>query len=228
MTGEGKGDTEKWVEAKGAKYPYGYDKGGKISGYFGITGIPQSVLIDPSGNVVWRGSPGSLTDTMIESSVAGALEVPVWKWPEQAKKARQAVQKRQFAKALQEARALGDEGAKIATALENLVKGRVAGLEATAKSGDWLGVEERGKSLEKELAGLPEEARVTEILQQLKGDKDAQAVLSAQKDVRKLMSGKIKKGDIPRIEKKLKEISAEFPGTGASRDAEKAITVLRQ
>lgn len=228
VTGEGKNETEKWVADKGAHYAYGYDKGGKISSFFGVRGIPHAVLIDPNGTVVWSGGPGGLSDSMIEQHLQGALELPLWKWPEQAKKARQAVQKRQFAKALEEARALGDEGAKYVTAIESVVRGKAAGLEKAAQDADWLTVEERAKELEKELAGLPELEKVKSVLGQLKGDKQAQAVLAAQKEVRKLVSGKIKKGDIPKIEKKLKEIGAEFQGTGASRDADKALAKLRQ
>lgn len=228
MTDEGKSETEKWIADKGAKYPYAYDKGGKIKSFFRISGIPHAVLIDPTGTVVWRGHPGSLADGTIEQHLDGALELPLWKWPEPAKKARQAVQKRQYAKALEEARALGEDGAKYATAIEAVVKGKAASLDKAAKSADWFTVEERGKELEKELAGLPELEQIKAVLAQLKSDKQAQAVLAAQKEVRKLMSGKIKKGDIPKIEKKLKEISAEFPGSGASRDAEKALTELRQ
>ena len=92
VTGEGKGDTEKWVESKGAEYPYGYDKGGKIRSYFGVTGIPHAVLIDPTGTIVWRGNPGGLSNATIEASLGGALAEPLWKWPDAAKKVRQALQ----------------------------------------------------------------------------------------------------------------------------------------
>lgn len=228
MTDEGKGDTEKWIESKGAKYPYAYDKGGKIRGFFGITGIPHSVLIDATGTVVWRGHPGNLTKDVVEKSLAGALTEPLWAWPDSARKVRQAVQKRQFAKALDEARALGADGAKIAAALEALVQGRLSALKAAADAGDWFSVEERGKSLEKEFSGLPAVEEIKALLARLKDDRQAQAVLAAQKEIRRLTAGRIKKGDIPRIEKRLGEIAAQFPATGAARDAERALADLKK
>lgn len=228
MTGEGKGDTEKWIESKGAKYPYAYDKGGKIQNFFGISGIPHAVLIDATGTVVWSGHPGSLTKDMIEKSLAGALTEPLWAWPDSARKVRQAVQKRQFSKAIDEAKALGADGEKIAAALESLVSGRLAALKAAADAGDWFAVEERGKSLEKEFAGLSAVDEVKALLARLKDDRQAQAVLGAQKEVRKLTAGRIKKGDIPRIEKRLGEIAAQFPGSGAARDAQRAIADLKK
>lgn len=226
MTDEGKGDTEKWIAAKGAKFAYGYDKGGKMSTFFGVTGIPHAVLIDASGTVVWRGNPGGLTNEIVEQHLAGALPTPIWEWPDSAKKVRTALQKRQFAKAIEEARALGEEGASITGALETMVKGKVAALKAAADSADWLTVEEGGKELVKELSGLAEAEEAEALLDRLKGDKAAQAVAGAQKEIRKLMSGRIKKGDIPRIEKKLADIAGEFPNTGASRDAARALASL--
>jgi hypothetical protein len=40
VTGEGKKDTEPWIESKGAKYAYAYDKGGAFARWFGVGGIP--------------------------------------------------------------------------------------------------------------------------------------------------------------------------------------------
>lgn len=228
MTDEGKGDTEKWIESKGAKYPYGYDKGGKIQSFFGISGIPHSVLLDATGTVVWRGHPSELTAETIEKSLVGTLAQPVWKWPASAKKVRQAVQKGQFAKAIEEAKALGEEGAGIADSLTSLVTNRVAALKASAASGDWFTVEDRGKAMEKEFAGLPELEEIKTMLATLKDDKQAQAVLDAQKEIRRLVGGRVKKGDIPRIEKRLSDIAGEFPNSGASRDAARALVNLKK
>ena len=43
MTDEGEAETVKWVEEKGAKYAYGYDRGGKLASYFKGSGIPAAV-----------------------------------------------------------------------------------------------------------------------------------------------------------------------------------------
>lgn len=228
MTDEGKGDTEKWIESKGVRYPYGYDKGGKMKNFFGVRGIPHAVLLDPVGTVVWRGHPGSLTKDVIEQSLVGALETPVWGWPDAARKARQALQRRQYAKAIEEAKALGADGENIAAALESMVQGMLRGLRSAAEKQDWLTVEERGKGLERELAGHATLDEVKALLARLKDDRAAQAVLAVQKEIRKTMGGRLRKGDIPRIERRLGEIIAQHPGTGASRDAERALTGFKK
>lgn len=49
MTHESKSDTEPWIESKGAKYAYAYDKGGKFQSQLGVGGIPHAFLVDPTG-----------------------------------------------------------------------------------------------------------------------------------------------------------------------------------
>jgi hypothetical protein len=227
VTDEGQEPTVKWVAAKGAKYPYGYDKGGKMKRFFGVGGIPDAILIDPNGVVVWRGHPAGLKKSTIEEHLKGALEKPISSWPAAAKKARQAFQKGEIAKALEEARALGEAGAPVVAALEGLVEGKLELLKSAGAQGDWLAVLEHGERFAKQLSGLPQADEVKAALARLEDDKAAQVVLDAQQDVRKLMSGKIKKRDKERIEKKLKEILAEHRDTAAARDAERALVELR-
>lgn len=222
MTEEGKRDTEKWVEAKRARYPYGYDPKGKVRRLFEAPGFPHAILIDPQGVVVWKGHPGTLSKALVEKHLAGALEQPLWSWPASAKKVRVAVQKGQLGKALEEARALGAEGEPLVGQLERFVAAKVASLEADVEAGDWLAVDERGKRFLSELDGLPALERVKAARAKLESDEKARAVLDAQREVRKLMAGKIKKADHARIEKKLAAIRADLPGTAAARDAEAA------
>ena len=65
VTSEGESQTEPWVESKGARYAYAYDRGGKLSRALGVTGIPNAVLVDPSGTILWQGNPGSLTNELV-------------------------------------------------------------------------------------------------------------------------------------------------------------------
>ena len=81
VTSEGAGSTEPWIDEKGARYAYAYDKGGQLSRWFGVSGIPHAALVDPMGEVVWTGHPGKLDSKLVEQSLAGALAKPVWAWP---------------------------------------------------------------------------------------------------------------------------------------------------
>ena len=118
LTSEGAADTEKWVKDKGVTYPYAYDKGGKLSNWFGVSGIPHAVLLDSNGTVVWKGHPASLPMETLEAALSTALTVPLYDWSGAAKAARAFLQKGQYAKALAAAQKLKpeDEGPAISAA----------------------------------------------------------------------------------------------------------------
>jgi hypothetical protein len=228
VTSEGVKDTEKWVAEKGAKYAYGYDKGGKLAGYFKIPGQPHAVLLDPSGKVVWDGHPGGLSGAIIEKALVGALPKLPWEWDAALQPAAQLLGKRQFAKAIAEAQKAGDAGTDFVAAVQGVVKSRVAALQAAKEAGDFLSVSESATTLAKELDGLPEEEVVSAIAKEVAGDKEAQKVIAGQKQVRDLSAGKIKKRDLPGVLKKLEKIKTDLAGTQAARDAEAAITMLKR
>lgn len=228
VTSEGAKDTEKWVADKGAKYAYGYDKAGKLSAYFGVTGIPHAVLVDPTGKVVWDGSPGALNGAIIEKALVGALPKLPWEWEPALQPAAAMLGKRQFAKAIAEAQKAGAAGTEFVTAVQGVVTSRVAALKAAKDAGDFLSVSEGAASLTKDLDGLPEKDEVATIAKELAADKEAQKVIAAQKTVRDILSEKVKKKDLPNALKKLEKIKKDLPDTAAAREADKAITQLRR
>jgi hypothetical protein len=228
VTSEGVSDTEKWIAEKGVKYAYGYDKSGKLSNYFGVSGIPHAVLFDASGKVVWDGHPASLTGAEIDKALVGALTKLPWEWEAPLQPAAQLLAKRQFAKAIAEAQKVGASGDALVAAVQAVVKSRVDGLKAMQTAGDFLGVSEDGTSLVKDIKGLPEEADIATLLKDLAADKDAQKVIAAQKQVRDIVSEKIKKRDLPAALKKLEKIKGDNSGTAAARDASAAIDVLKK
>ena len=65
-TSEGAKKTERWVERNGYEPAYAYDKKSTLARYFGVRGIPDAVLVDGLGNVVYRGHPARVTDSMLE------------------------------------------------------------------------------------------------------------------------------------------------------------------
>lgn len=230
MTDEGKGDTEKWIAAKGAKYAYGYDKGGKLSRYFGVSGIPHVVLLDANGIVLYSGGAGGYTDELLRKATAGALPKPLWEWSAAAKNAKAALQKQQFKVAIDEAAKLGepDGGPAIKTALEGMVKAKVEGMKAAYQKGDMLGAETASKSLQKELAGLPEQADAAKMAADITANTAAEPVLKNQRLIAKIREkAPTKRKEVEAALEDLAKIRKSASGTYAAEEADALTLQLR-
>jgi cytochrome c biogenesis protein CcmG/thiol:disulfide interchange protein DsbE len=58
--------SQSFVEEFGITYPNGIDARGRISKSYGITGVPETFVIDRDGNVVWFNVGEVSADTLIE------------------------------------------------------------------------------------------------------------------------------------------------------------------
>lgn len=70
LSDESAGVVEPYVEERGLSLRIGVDS--RTNSLYGVTGIPHSVLIDPEGQVVWRGHPGSLSNGKVKDALKGA------------------------------------------------------------------------------------------------------------------------------------------------------------
>jgi hypothetical protein len=226
VTGETKSSTEPWIESKGVQYAYAYDKGRQLGNRLGVGGIPHAYLINPLGRIVWEGHPGALDDGIIRKHLAGTLSRPMFEWPDSAKAVRRAFAGGKVAKAIEEARDLPEGGKELAAELEAYVHSASAGALKLYEEGEYMAAESSGALLVDRFADLPEAGELQAMLDRLEDDDPAQAVLAAQKRVAKLISGKIKKGAIKKLNEEFTEIANEFPGTAAERDAKRAKAVL--
>jgi hypothetical protein len=155
--------------------------------WFGVSGIPHAVLIDPSGTVVYRGGPSGITDSVVEDALVGALEVPMWEWPSSTKSIQNALRKRMFGKALSAAQALeSEQGPAIVKAIEAQIAGRVKAIASAKESGDFLTVLELGPTYMKQLTGLPAADEVKELVTAVKSDRGAVAISKGQKKLAEL------------------------------------------
>ncbi len=222
--------TEPWVEKKGASYAYAYDKGGKLARHFGVKGIPDAVLIDPTGKVAWRGHPGALDDETIQAHLAGSLSKPLYDWPSAGKPAAQALVKRQYAAALEKAaKAPAEGGLDVAAEIKALIGSRLKLAEASREAGDFLGALEAAEELAKGLKGLPEESRAAQIVTDIGADAKAKPVLEAQREIRKLREkDPRKRKEVEKTIESLREIIQRLPGTQASKEAEAFISDLQR
>jgi len=229
VTDEGKGDTEKWIEAKGAKYAYGYDKGGKLARYFGVTGIPHVVLIDASGVVLYSGGAGGANEELLRKATAGALPKPLWDWPAAAKGVKAALLKQQYKSALDEAQKLGEpDGAPLLAAVQGMVTAKVAVMKGAYEKGDFLGAENAAKSLQKDLAGLPEHAEAVKTAADIAANTEAAGVLKNQRAIAKIRDkAPTKRKEIEAAIEDLAKIQKSAKGTFASGEAEALSLQLR-
>ncbi len=231
MTGEGVKETEKWIADKGAKYPYAYDKGMKVMTAFGLNAYPSVVLIGADGVVLHAGSAGGATDKLIEKALVGALPKPLYEWPSSAGAAKSAFVKRKYADAIAAAGKVpeADGGPAIKTALEALVKSRVESVKAARQAGDYLTAIDGSRELVKQLAGLPEQAEVKVVSDELAKDEAAQTVARAQKKVRDMRGQRLGKSkEREKAMEDLQKIAKDHPGTKAAEEAQAFMAELRQ
>lgn len=229
MTDEPQEVTEDWVAKKGAKYAYAYDKGGKLSNFFGVSGIPHAVLVDATGKIVWRGHPASLDGKVIEKALEGALTLPMWEWPASAKTARAAAQKQNWADAIAAAAKVpeADGGPAVADALKHLVAGRVAKMKADLQARNFLSAQDSAAALAKSLGSLPEKAEADSVLAAIKADKDAAKVIKGQQQIRSIRGANpSKRKEIDAAIEDLKKIAKDLPDTFAATEANALIEAL--
>lgn len=230
LTSEGTGPTEKWIQEKGAKYPYGYDKGGALAREVGVSGIPAAILIDPTGQVVWQGHPSELGETQLDEAVKGALAKPAYTWPAELSGVRKALAKSQFKKALDDAaKQPAAQDAGVIAAIEGMVKGRLEGLKGTADRGDFLTASELIPRMKKDLAGLPALDEVAAVEKQIAANPDAKNVMKAQAKVRKLKETPIRTPkDVTELLEQVEKLAKKNQGNAAGAEADEFAESLRK
>jgi len=231
VTGEGKKDTEPWIEQKHVKYAYAYDKGSKLAGKLGMPGLPHAFLINAQGKIVWEGHPGELTDDTIKGALAGSLPTPLFDLPANATAVKTALGKRNYAVALAEAGKLSeaDGGPELKRVVQGLVTARVQALSDALKNGDYLTAQDQASALKKELEGLPEAPDPDKILVEIKANKEADKVIAAQKKVRTIADQKLgKRAEIDKALADLKKIAKEFPASFVAKEADEVATRIEK
>lgn len=211
------------------RYAYAYDKGGKLSRYFGVDGIPHAVLVDSTGTVVWSGHPGNLDEGKLGQAVVGALPKPLWEWPSEAKAVKAALLKHAYKSALDAAAGLSAAagGEEIRSAIQGMVKAMVAAMNDARQKGDFLTARTMASALEKELAGLSEAAEATRVTADLAADKSAQEVIKGQQKLAKIEAkAPRKKKDVAAAIEDLKKLKMEYPGTYVETAADALIQKL--
>jgi hypothetical protein len=171
-----------------------------------VSGIPHSVLVDASGKVVYEGGPQGVSPDLVQKATAGALKKPLWELPKAFAKVRAAIAKGDLATALKEAEAVKaqqgapEEAAALVDSVKAMIAGGVAGADAMAAAGDYLGAQSEYQRVAKAAKGLPEEQQAKEKLAALAKDPAAKKGIKAQKELEKLTA------EAPRSKKDVEEL----------------------
>jgi len=210
VTAEAPAKTEPWIKKTKAAYAYGYDTTNALHKGFGINSIPFAALIDPDGTVLWTGHPQRLTEERIEKALAGALERPVWTWPDQARALAPLLDKGQYATVLEKAQGLGvQDGFDLQAVVRGRIGSMVARFEEHLQKKDYSEAVGLGTRLERELAGLPEGQALAERMKTLRADADVMHEVEAAAKLSDL-EGRAAEVRKPSEAKKLREEVAAF------------------
>jgi len=227
VASESESQTDPWIKEHGAKYAYAFDHSKKLMREVGARGFPSAVVVDAQGNIAYSGHPASINASVLKPLLKGALKTPMYEWPKSCSKVAKALRKGNLGDAIKASAKIEEEHPDIAAAVVGMADGRLSNMEKAAKAGDWLKVQTIGESLEDAVKVWPGGEKVTAILAELKGDKEAQAILKAQEKVLKLTAGKVKASRYDKTKKELQKIRDKHKGTAAERDARAAIERLK-
>ena len=190
-TNEPSAKVKPFITSKGMKYPVAIV--GKNSPYESPT-IPHAWLIDPSGQVVWKGHPGGLKESDIEAALARAVVPPALSLPKDLASVSKQVQEGKYGAALKSleghtARPKNAETGKAAKeALEGLTaygKKKVEMAEEAAKSGDYVTAHDLLTGVEKSFKGSDLSTKAKETLEGWKKDDALKLELEAVGHVQK-------------------------------------------
>ncbi len=213
--------TDRWAERTKCAYPYGYDTTGELSKWFNVRFIPDAVLFDSNGVIVWRGNPGKLREGTIRKALEGALTAPLWEFPDAA---RDALANRRYAAALRET---------VGTDFEPLVRTRIAftlrSVRGALADGDYLRAQELGGPALDGMQGLPEHDELGAELAKL-DTPERRAVIASQRELEVLIEGGktlVAPRPIREMIAKLEALHDAHPDTIVERDARWAIGQLQ-
>jgi len=231
VTDASKGPTEQWIAKYDAKYAYGYDTKRELSQFLGIRGIPNAVLVSPSGKIVWQGHPAGLKPEIIEPHLNGAISRPMWEWPKSASAVAKALKQRSYSKARTAAVTLAKKdvqfGPELVSSIDALIQGQVDSIQADYDAGRFLQVVEASRRSKKSLSGLPAAKTIREIVAKVNSDKTAKKTVAMQKRLRKLTAEQPRsRREAEKLIVSLRKLQKSAKGTVAATETAEFITSL--
>jgi hypothetical protein len=166
------------------KINYAVGLGGSTAATYGVTGIPQTYLIDARGKVAWEGHTASETD--VEGLLAKVRLLPKRDWPkslEKVAKAAQAGNLGEASKLLDKAKPEDPAAEEAAKVLREYIDGKVsdtfADVEDLEKDEDYYAANATLAAAKKSFAGLDAEDKAAEKLKAYQKDKKISGAIKA-------------------------------------------------
>jgi hypothetical protein len=224
VTGESEEKTIPWVKKRKARYPFAYDTG--VGAFFGVIGIPYAVLLDTEGTIIWKGHPAALGNDLIKLATRGAIEEPLYEWPEEASEVKQALMEHKFAKALRKSKGLDPRFGKM---VQQRVDHLIGTMQRARKRGDYLLAKQQGLRALRECRDLPSQEVARALLDELKASKDIRLVLRAQVQLRQLVQKGLKANDrkaAKAVFKEMEELQIQEQDGIVGKHAKREMSIL--
>lgn len=215
----------------GAEYSFAFAGDGNLYEACGVKGIPHAALVSPDGEILWTGSPYSLSSGKVKDALKGASKSITFGWGKDYKDVAANVIDGKFGKAIasvEKRAAKGDENAEAikASVLSKLGR-RVESMNKAHKEGDFLGSLTIAEELDGNLTGLDQAATVSALIETIESDADAKPILEGQRKLAKLVNGKLDKTkQMQSAIKKAGQVAGKYPGTIVEKQAQKFIKSL--
>ncbi len=195
-------------------------------GKVGARGYPSAILVNPMGEIVFAGHPAEIDDAKIEAAIVGALEVPVFAWPEELSKAAKALRAGRLGDAIKEVEVAKGDFSNVLDSLISMIGAQMTMMEDAMDEGDFLRVKTVGMDLRKAVEGREEATAIDAMLKDIQKDRDKRVVLNAQEKIQKIFTKKIKKKQVKKLVKDLEKLREKHPDTIIDRDVDRAIARL--
>lgn len=235
VTKEKPATTVAWIQEHEARYPYGYSPGGALHHKYGVSKYPTSILLDPSGQEIWRGSPHKLDAATIERATAGALKAPLFTCSNEFSKVKDAFYKNQLGRALTAAEELArlkkPPGGAVAIAenLNQLIQYRLSAAAKLLENEQYLDARRELTNLKQMLEPRPEANVAKGLLDSLQKDPKAKAAIAASEELDEILRLPRKTDSQKKIrQNRLESLVARFPTTPAAERARKELEATKK
>lgn len=187
MTDEAESKVEDYIEENDIHYPIVIERSGRSQQQLDVRGIPEAVLVDPKGTIVWRGHPGMFQEGMLQEVLRGAR--PPMELPREIRSVQRHLDREQYGRAWADlkrdldAGRLEGEAENVARELVTRIEQDAAELYSTATEAleekDWYLAMTSLERLADAYEGVHEPEAVAAKLDELRSDSEVRKAVKA-------------------------------------------------
>jgi hypothetical protein len=233
VTNGSEDELRKFAADKGMKYPIAID--GSASSAYGVSGIPDSVLVGPDGKVVWAGHPSGLREGLIEDCLKSSTLMPgVPPLPASLARFNPLFQARKFGKAyldlkkaVEDKKASQEEAGPTISGLEARMKSLLSRAEKARDEKNHYALSVSANELKTGFAGTAEAKKAADIVKEVEKDPASRDQLKAAETLEKLDRG-MEARAFAEAYRGYKGLQKKFPGTSIEKAAGERIQTIEK